>query len=55
MLSALGVGAVAAVVDAAHGERDRAEEEVLAPVGQRGLELQIAGERLDLVAIARAA
>src|ERR1051325_4843277 len=51
----VGAGAVAAVVQSANGEGDRVGEPVLAPVGQRRLELQIAGVAFDLVTIARAA
>src|SRR5438132_13973221 len=40
-------------MESAHGEGDRVGEEVLAPIGERGLELQIAAVALDLVAIAR--
>src|SRR5437763_1202836 len=47
--------AVAAVVEPANGERDRVGEEVLAPVRQRALEVEIAAVALDFVAIARAA
>src|SRR5687768_170892 len=41
-------------MQSANGERRRTHEEVLAPVSERGGELQIAAERLDLIPVTRA-